>query len=114
MVNLSAFMEETETYNRWSGTTKDWPVKRTQRYPQYSDHELTPFFEEISKGYCYKQSSDNCLYPSDCILNILYSDDETFGYMLDLSMVAGARIRSGEQAPPVDRYDGLYDEFIKV
>jgi len=44
------------------------------------------------------------------MLNTLYSDDETIGYAIDLSMVAGARIRKGELAVPA-RWDGLYDKY---
>lgn len=87
------------------------PIKRTQRHPKYSDHEMMPFFAEISKGYCYKQSAARCLYPAEWVLNTIHSDDDTFTYMLDLSIAAGALIRSGLQAPPPDRWDGLYDQF---
>ena len=92
----------------------NFPIKRTQRYPQYSDHELTPFFKEIALGYCYKQAADRCLYPREWILNTLYSDDETYSHMLDLSIQAGALIRSGNHPAPPDRYDGLYDEFRDI
>jgi len=101
-------MLEDEGHNRLLSHPKG-NIKRTQRYPQYSDHEMMPFFAEIAKGYCYKQSADHCLYPREWVMNTLYSDDDVFGHMLDLSMVAGARIRAGEQEPPYDRYDGLYD-----
>ena len=47
------------------------------------------------------------------MLNTLYSDDETLGYAIDLSMVAGARIRKGELAVPA-RWDGLYDKYRTV
>jgi hypothetical protein len=87
-----------------------YPIKRTQRYPQYSDHELIPFFSEIKKGYCYKQAADKCLYPREWVLNTLHSDDEAMEHMLDLSMQAGALIRAGEQEPPPDRYDNLYGD----
>ena len=89
-----------------------FPIKRDQRHPQYSDHELTPFFSAISAGYCVKQAADKCLYPREWILNTIYSDDEVYAHMLDLSMLAGALIRSGEQKPPEDRYDGLYNDYI--
>ena len=42
----------------------------------------------------------------------MYSDDDVSGYMLDLSMVAGARILAGEQEPP-NRYDGLYNQELE-
>jgi len=45
--------------------------------------------------------------------NTLYGDDETLGYAIDLSMVAGAKIRSGDIDVP-DRHDGLYDEYRKT
>ena len=83
-------------------------ITRTPRYPRYSDHELTPFFAEIAKGYGYKQAAARCLYPHEWILNTLYSDDEVFTHVLDLSMVAGAQIRAGERTVP-SRWDGLYD-----
>jgi hypothetical protein len=88
------------------------PIQRTPRHPKYSDHELIPFFDYMAQGYCYKQSADKCLYPQDWVRNTFYSDDETFGYMLDLSMEAGAKIRRGLMAPPPDRYDGLWDKYI--
>ena len=44
------------------------------------------------------------------MLNTLYSDDETIGYAIDLSMVAGALIRRGDLPVPA-RWDGLYDEY---
>ena len=37
----------------------------------------------------------------------IYGDDETMAHALDLSMVAGAKIRAG-QLPVPDRWDGLY------
>lgn len=83
-------------------------IERTQRFPIYSDEEMIPIFEQISKGYCYKQASAICLYPAEWVLNTMYSDDDIGGYLLDLSMVAGSLIRSGLLAPPLDRWDGLY------
>jgi hypothetical protein len=87
-------------------------IERTQRHPQYSDHELIPFFAEISAGYCVLQAAHRCLYPHEWVMNTLYSDDGTYGHVLDLSMTAGALIRQGEQKPPPDRWDGLYDQFL--
>jgi hypothetical protein len=97
-------------HNRFCGSSH--PIKRTQRHPQYSDHELIPFFSEIEKGYCYKQAADKCLYPREWVLNTLYSDDDTMGHMLDLSMAAGELIRTGLLPAPSDRYDGLYDKYL--
>lgn len=85
-------------------------VERTQRYPQYTDEELKPFFTQVSKGFCFEQATEKAGMDWTTMRNTLYGDDETIGYALDLSMVAGARIRDGEMAVP-DRYDGLYDEF---
>ena len=87
-------------------------IERTQRFPIYSDEELKPWFAEIAAGYCYKQAADRCLYVREWILNTMYSDDDVSGYMLDLSMQAGARIRAGEQEPP-NRYDGLYNQELE-
>ncbi len=39
--------------------------------------------------------------------NTIYGDDETMAHALDLSMVAGAKIRAGELPVP-DRLDWLY------
>jgi hypothetical protein len=94
-----------------------WPrasrhIQRTVRRPRYSDHELIPFFTAISQGYCVNQSADKCLYPRKWVWNTLYSDDDTLGHMLDRSMEAGAKIRMGLMAPPLDRYDGLWDKYI--
>ena len=88
----------------------NFPIKRTQRYPQYSDDEMRQFFAEIAKGYCVNQSADHCGYDRETVRNTLYSDDEIYAHVLDLSMVAGARIRAGELQAPA-RYDKLYDEF---
>ena len=97
--------------NRWEpGTAKR--IKRTPRFPIYSDHEMMPFFDEIAKGYCYKQAAARCLYPDEWVLNTIYSDDEVSDHMLSLSMVAGARIRAGEQPAPPDRWDGLYNAYL--
>ncbi len=41
------------------------------------------------------------------VLNTIYSDDETYEHLLNLSMVAGALIRNGELPIP-DRWDRLY------
>jgi len=111
--DLATLIENCETYNRWTRFPAK-NVKRIQRHPQYSDEEMMPFFEEISKGYCYKQSADHCLYPREWVLNTLYSDDDVIGHMLELSMVAGALIRAGEQEPPLDRYDKLYNKYSKT
>jgi len=82
-------------------------IQRTQRFPTYSDEELKPFFAEVSKGYCFNQAADRCLYVREWIWNTIYSDDDVGGYALDLSMVAGELIRRGDLPVP-DRYDGLY------
>jgi len=75
----------------------------------YIDSELIIYFEEISKGYCYKQSAENIGYDLDKIERTL-NDYEVRCHLLDLSMVAGAKIRAGELAVP-DRHDGLYDKY---
>jgi hypothetical protein len=84
-----------------------WPVRRFQRYPQYSDTELEPFFAEVYAGYCFNQAADRCLYERRFVWNTIYSDDEVMEHALNLSMAAGALIRSGKMPIP-DRYDGLY------
>ena len=86
-------------------------IERTQRHPQYSDDELKPFFAEISAGYCTKQAAARCLYSHDRVMNTLYSDDETYGHVLDLSIAAGGEIRAGAKVVP-NRWDGLYDKFL--
>jgi hypothetical protein len=83
------------------------PITRIQRYPQYSDTELAPFFDEVSRGYCFNESADRSGLERETLWNTLYSDDETIGYALDLSVHAGALIRAGK-IPIPDRYDGLY------
>lgn len=82
-------------------------VQRVQRYPQYSDDELKPWFAEVAKGYCFWQAAERCGYDRQTILNTIYSDDEVFDHGLSLSMWAGAKIRAGELPVP-DRHDGLY------
>lgn len=84
--------------------------RRTQRHPQYSPHEMQPFFAEVAKGYCWKQSADRAKMVRDWVNNTLYSDDDLLDHLLDLAIVAGAEIRTGQLAAP-DRYDGLYDKF---
>jgi hypothetical protein len=83
------------------------PIARTQRHPQYSDTELKPFFDEVGRGYCFNQSADRSGLDRKTLWNTLYSDDETLGYALDLSMHAGALIKAGALPIP-DRHDGLY------
>ena len=99
-------------HNRFFAESKR--VERTQRQPQYTDEELKPFFEEVSKGYCFKQATEKAGLDWEVMHNTLYSDDETIGYALDLSMVAGALIRTGKQKPPTDRHDGLYEKFLEA
>jgi hypothetical protein len=94
--------------NKYCGTRGK--IERTQRFPQYSDDELQRWFDEVAKGYCWKQASDRCLLVRDWVENSWLSDDDVSGYMLDLSMVAGAKIKAGELPVP-DRHDGLYDEY---
>lgn len=96
--------------NRFHGSSGY--VKRTQRYPQYTDTELEPFFDQVSAGYCTTQATEKAGMDYDTIMNTLYSDDETMEHMLLLSMAAGALIRSGEKEAPADRWDGLYDEYL--
>ena len=103
----AAILDLGNRYCRTSGK-----IKRTQRFPVYSDDELMPWFAEVAKGYCYKQAADKCLYVREWILNTMYSDDDVSAYMLDLSMIARALIEKGEQPAPIDRYDGLYDEYL--
>ena len=82
-------------------------VKRTQRYPQYTDAELAKFFAEVSMGYCFEQAAERAGMDWQTMHNTLYGDDETMAHALDLSMVAGALIRRGDLPVP-DRWDGLY------
>jgi len=89
-------------------TTASGKVKRTQRYPQYTDDELKPWFDEIAKGYCWMQATDHCGYSRDIMQNTMYSDDDILHHMLDLAMQAGALIRAGKLPIP-DRYDKLYE-----
>lgn len=83
------------------------PIPRTQRYPQYTDAELVPFFLEVSAGYCFMQATERAGMDWQTVHNTIYGDDETMAHALDLSMVAGALIRSCELPVP-DRWDGLY------
>ena len=85
-------------------------VVRTQFYPQYSDDELKPFFKEVSAGYCFKQATERAGMDWQTMHNTLYGDDDTIGYALDLSMVAGANIRAGKLPVP-DRHDKLYQRI---
>jgi hypothetical protein len=84
-----------------------FPIKRTQRYPQYSDHELAPWFAEIAKGFCFEQAAERCKLVWPWVQNTFYSDDEVMAHGLELSMVAGALIRAGKLPIPA-RHDGLY------
>jgi hypothetical protein len=83
------------------------PIKRLQRYPQYSDEELIPWFAEVAKGYPFDQAAERCGYDTVTIMNTVYSDDDTYDHALMLSINAGAKIRAGELPIP-DRHDGLY------
>jgi len=84
-----------------------FPVKRTQRYPQYSDPELMPWFAEVAAGYDFEQAAERCKLVWEWVRNTFYSDDEVMAHGLELSMVAGALIRAGKLPIP-DRHDGLY------
>lgn len=75
----------------------------------YTDEELKPYFDEIAKGYCYKQSAENIGYNLDKLESTL-NDVEVRIHIVDLSMVAGAKIRIGELPVP-SRHDGLYDKY---
>jgi len=88
-----------------------FPIQRTQRYPQYSDEELAPWFAEIAAGYCFEQAAERCKLVWEWVQNTFYSDDEVYAHGLELSMVAGALIRAGKLPVP-DRHDKLYGEFI--
>ena len=87
------------------------PVPRLQRYPQYTDDELVPWFNEVAKGYAFEQAASRAMMVWQAVENTIYGDDDVFAHALRLSMLAGAKIRSGEQAAP-RRADGLYDEFL--
>lgn len=63
-------------------------------------------------GYCFEQSAKRCYLVWDWVRNTIYSDDETMGWALELSMQAGALIRAGKLPVP-DRWDGLYDEYLE-
>ena len=84
-----------------------FPIPRTQRYPQYGDEELAPWFAEIAAGYCFEQASERCKLVWEWVQNSFYSDDEVYAHGLELSMVAGALIRAGKLPVP-DRHDKLY------
>ena len=75
----------------------------------YTDLELVIYFDEISKGYCYKQAAENVGY--DMIkIEWTMNDYEVRCHVVDLSMAAGAKIRSGDLPIP-HRHDGLYDKY---
>jgi len=94
---------------RYFGPQKGW-IQRTQRYPQYPDEALKPFFEQVSAGYCFKQATERAGLDWDTLHNTLLSDDESIAHSLDLCMVAGALIRRGDLPVP-DRWDKLYEEY---
>ena len=75
----------------------------------YTDEELIPYFEEMSKGYCYKQSAENIGFDMEKLERTM-SDLEVRIHIVDLSIAAGAKIRAGNLAVP-DRHDGLYDKY---
>ena len=82
-------------------------IERTQRYPQYNDEELVPWFDEVAKGYSFAQAADRVGYVWEWVLNTVYCDDDVYGHALDLSIEAGALIRAGKLPIP-DRHDKLY------
>ena len=85
-------------------------VKRTQREPQYSEHEMERFYEQVAKGYCWKQSADNAAMVREWVDNTLRSHDKLMDRLIDLAIKAGAQIRAGELEAP-SRRDGLYDKY---
>jgi hypothetical protein len=93
-----------------SELSPDNPVKRKQRQPQYGDNELIPWFDEVAKGYCFKQAAERCQLVWEWVENTVYSDDDVYEHALNLSMVASAKIRAREMPVP-DRHDKLYEEF---
>jgi len=82
-------------------------IQRTQRYPQYTDEELAPWFNEVAKGYAFEQAASRAMMVWQAVENTIYGDDDVFAHALNLSMVAGAKMRAGELPAP-DRWDGLY------
>jgi len=89
-----------------------FPIARTQRWPQYSDDELVAWFDEVAKGYPFDQAADRVGYVWAWVLNTVYSDDEVYAHALNLSINAGALIRAGKLPIP-DRHDKLYGEYRK-
>ncbi len=90
--------------------TRHEKIDRIQRYPQYTDYELMPFFAEVASGYCVKQAAQRSMLVLDWVMNTIYSDDDTCSHVLDLSMVATYRIRAG-QMPIPDRWDRLFHDI---
>jgi hypothetical protein len=83
-----------------------------QRYPQYTDDELVPWFNEVSKGYPFEQAASRAMMHWQAVENSIYGDDDIYAHALNLSMVAGALIRRGELPAPV-RWDGLYNQYFE-
>ena len=78
-----------------------------QRYPQYADEALVPWFNEVAKGYAFEQAASRAMMVWQAVENSIFGDDDIYAHALNLSMIAGAKIRAGELQVP-DRWDGLY------
>lgn len=77
----------------------------------YPDSDLMIWFDEVAKGYPFEEACQNVGYDWPRLLKTIYSDNDVYIWALDLSMIAGAKIREGLQ-PAVKRHDGLYDEYL--
>jgi hypothetical protein len=105
---------------RWSVTTatvtsgsmfgKCGTVNRTQRHPRYKPQELQGFMSEVCKGYPFREAAERAGLHWKFVENALCSDDDLMGHCLQLSMVAGEKVRRGIQPAP-DRRDKLYEEY---
>ena len=71
---------------------------------------MEKYFEEVAKGYCWKQSADRAAMVREWVDNTLKSHDHLMDRLLALAIKAGAQIRAGELEAP-KRHDGLYDQY---
>lgn len=86
-------------------------VNMSKKQP-YSDEELQIYFSWVAKGYCWKQSAEKAgMDPERIERN--FDDIEVRQHLIDVACDAGGRIRAGVLPAPTDRWDGLWDDYIK-
>jgi hypothetical protein len=77
---------------------------------KYTDEELQPWFDALAAGYPFDEAGERQGMDRQKLRHTYFSDWQVGKHALNLSMIAGHKIRHG-MIPVPDRADGLYEAY---